>query len=211
MISCFSLAGFIGLISIPYLRQLSGIMELVVYALILGCVGGISATIILFFHRQLEKIPFVAWWLRLWDGWTNGMITHLTEAMDDFRSAWKTLIAGYLIGVVGIHLNLAIVVICLGQGFALKGIAIRSYILATVLGNVAGIIPITPAGAGTRDAVIKQLLSAGGVPEGTALAIALLTTGIVLIFNFVGGIFFIFDRKKKNSNHEEHDVEEETS
>lgn len=196
MIALFFIAGTIGVISYNFLKSLGGLMELVRYALMLGCIGGLLCATILFFHRRLEKIKPVFCLLALADKYSKGFLYKLIDAMDDFRSSYKTLLLCILISAVFIHLNLGIVVYCLARGAGAANVSSKLCILAASLGNVAGTIPGPPSGVGTRDIVIKGLLSAGKVAEGRAVAIPIIFTAIILFFNLTGGVFFIFSKKK---------------
>lgn len=196
MIALFSVAGIIGLISYNFLKSLGGLMELVRYALVLGCIGGLLCAAMLFFHRRLEKIKPVFFLLALADKYSKGALYRLIDAMDDFRNSYKTLLWCILISAIFIHLNLGIVVYCLARGTGAANVSSELSILAASLGNVAGTIPGPPSGVGTRDIVIKGLLSAGKVAEGQAVAIPIIFTAIILFFNLAGGVFFVFSRKK---------------
>jgi uncharacterized membrane protein YbhN (UPF0104 family) len=99
---------------------------------------------------------------------------------------------------------LAVVGYCIARGLDSPKINPEIYVLATSLGNAAGSIPMTPAGTGPRDWVFKKIFTAAFVKNdpnlnhdtasGQALAIALIFTGIILAFNLLGGLFFIFDK-----------------
>lgn len=203
MISLFSLAGVAGLVSYQFLKNVSGFMTLIVYALLLGCITGVGSAIVLFFHRQLEKIPGVAPILNFGDRISHGAVSKLTGAMDSFRSAWKTLINTILISIFLIHLMLSMVVFCIASGLGINKLAPEIYILSTTLANAAAAIPATPSGVGTRDVVLEKIFVAAGVQSGEAVAIALLFTSLILIFNLAGGLFFIFSKSHKpKSEHE---------
>jgi uncharacterized protein (TIRG00374 family) len=213
MIALFSLAGIAGIISYRFLSGVSGVMEVILYSLLFGCFTGLIASIVIFFHRQLEKIKLIKWCLNLADKLAKGAIHRLMEAMDSFRNAWPTLIKIILISVFCIHLVLSLVVYFIARGLDSPSVDPEIYVLGTTLGNAAGSIPMTPSGTGTRDAVIEKVFKAAFIkndpnlnPEnagGLALAIALMFTAVVLVFNLFGGLFFIFDkfiRKKECSS-----------
>lgn len=196
MIALFSLAGVVGIMSISFLRSLSGLMELVLYALIAGCFMGLISAVILFFHRSLEKISIVSWILSHVNRLSKGALHHLMEAMDDFRSKYKALLLCLAISVFLVHLNLAAVVYLIGHGTGAGNLTFPFSILVTSLGNTVGALPITPSGVGTRDYVVSHLLSSGGITE-QALLIPLIYTAIFLCYSLSGGIIFIFSRKRK--------------
>ena len=204
MIALFSLAAVAGAVSYSFLTRESAVMEIILYALFFGCSAGLISAAGLFLHRQLEKIRLIKWCLDFADRLTKGSVHGLMNAIDSFRNAWPTLIKLILITVVFIHLVLAAVVYCIARGIDTPDVAPEIYVLATTLGNAAGVIPITPSGTGTRDAVIGKVFAAAFMinnPEltekeafGTALAISLIFTSLILIFNLSGGLFFMFDK-----------------
>ncbi len=194
MISLFSLAGILGLLSWKFLSGLSGVLELAVYALLLGCAGGLGSVVVLLFHRQLANFPYVPRLIALADSLTKGSLSAMMEALDDFRSEYWTLAKCILISVVLVHLNIAVAILCIGYGMGIGDASEKHFILSAVLGNAAGTIPLTPSGVGTRDVVMMTLLKATGVTE-QASAITLVYTSIVLIVSFAGGIFFVFMKR----------------
>jgi uncharacterized protein (TIRG00374 family) len=212
MIGLFSLAAIAGAVSYSLLAASSAVMEIILYSLFFGCFFGMIAVIGLFFHRHFEKIKLIKWCLDFGDGITKGAVHKLMNATDSFRSAWPTLIKIIIITIVFIHLLLAAAVYCIGRGInkpAVPKVAPEIYVLATTLGNAAGVIPITPSGTGTRDAVIGKVFAASFMadnPEltekeafGIAIAISLIFTSLILIFNLSGGLFFIFDKYMRKS------------
>ena len=207
MIALFSLAGIAGAASYSLLAKSSSVMEIVLYSLFFGCFFGVVAVLGLFFHRQLEKIRLIKWCIDLLDRLTKGAMHGLMDAMDSFRSAWLTLIKAVIITIFFIHLVLAGVVYCIALGIdkpSVPKVSPEVYVLATTLGNAAGVIPITPSGTGTRDAVTGKIFAAAFMVDnsqlnekeafGIAIAISLIFTALMLLFNLSGGIFFIMDK-----------------
>jgi len=213
MISLFFLAGVAGIMSYHFLAGLSGVMEIILYYLIFGCSVCFVSAIVLFFHRTVEKIKLIKWCLDLGDKITKGMVHRLMDAMDSFRNSWPSLVKFMIINVIFVHVVLAGVGYFIARGLDAPKTDPGIYVLGTSLGNAAGSIPITPAGTGTRDWVFEKVFSAAFMehhpeinPEkasGIALAIALSFTSLMLLFNLLGGLFFIFDkfmRKKECSS-----------
>lgn len=195
MIALFSLAGVVGIMSIKFLRSFSGIMELVFYALIFGCIMGLISAAVLFFHRNLEKINIISWLISHGNRISKGALHNLMTAMDDFRSEYKALILCFAISIVLLHLNLALIVYLIGHGTGAENLTFLLSTLTSSLGNTVGALPITPSGVGTRDFVFKELLTAGGITE-QALLIPLIYTSIFLFFSLFGGLIFVFSKKK---------------
>ena len=204
MIALFSLAGVTALLSYKFLSNVTGAMTVILASLIVGCVLGLASAIVLFFHRTLEKIPLIKWGLNLGDRLTKGTFHRLMEAMDSFRSAWPSLIKNVLISLCMIHLTLALMAFCIAKGLHTPPVASQIYIIGTTLPNAAGTLPITPAGTGTRDFVMINVFGSAFMQSqpnlakedamGMGTAIALIFTAVVLLFNVLGGLFFIMDK-----------------
>ncbi|MFA6567293.1 MAG: lysylphosphatidylglycerol synthase transmembrane domain-containing protein [Victivallales bacterium] len=199
MIALFALAGVVGIMSLKFLRSLSGIMELVIYALIFGCIMGLASAAALFFHRNLEKTSLFSWLISHGDRMSKGALHNLMNAMDNFRAEYRILLFCFAISILLIHLNIALVVYLIGHGTGAENLTFQLSILTSSLGNTVGALPITPSGVGTRDFVFKELLSAGGI-TGQSLLIPLIYTSIFLCFNLFGGLIFIFSKKKNKQD-----------
>jgi uncharacterized membrane protein YbhN (UPF0104 family) len=124
------------------------------------------------------------------------------DAMDAFRDAWPVLIKCILLTLFLIHLLLSSVVYCLARGAGEESGDPKAYILSTTLGNAAGSIPLTPSGAGTRDFVMINTFTASGFDAGVATATTLTFSGLILLFNLLGGLFFIFSKSKHSPGSE---------
>ena len=69
---------------------------------------------------------------------------------------------------------------------------------AVTVGNVAGLLP-SNSGLGLRDVTINVILDAANIPNGATTAI--IFSAILISFNLLAGLFFIFDfGKKKKEN-----------
>ena len=197
MFGQFSIGVIMGLICIHLIDKMEDVARLTVYILILISLVGIIAGIMILFHRKLEKIKFYSWSVNIVDKYTKGYISRIFEILDVYSNAGKTLIHCILIGVFLIQINMALILYFIANGIHSSYVAIKPFILAISLGNTAGLLPITPSGIGTRDVVIKSILTAGGFFEGDAVAIPLLFSTIILFFSIFGGVFFIFSKNKR--------------
>jgi uncharacterized protein (TIRG00374 family) len=133
------------------------------------------------------------------DKYSKGALHNLMNAMDEFKSHYKTLIFCILISIVLVHLNLALILYFIGLGTGAENISFKLSVLVVSIGNTAGTLPLTPSGFGTRDIVIQNILSAGGIKEQATL-IPLILSCMILAFNLSGGLFFIFSRKKSKTD-----------
>ena len=204
MIALFSLAAVAALLSYKFLLNVSGAMTVILGSLIFGCVAGLTATFVIFFHRTLEKIPLIKWILNLVDRLTKGMVHKVMDVMDSFRTAWPSLLKNVLISLFTIHIVLALMAFFIAKGLHTPEVSKQIYVLGTTVPNAAGTLPITPSGTGTRDFVMINIF-ASAFQQGSAkitsedatgmgTAIALIFTAVVLLFNILGGIFFVFDK-----------------
>jgi uncharacterized protein (TIRG00374 family) len=194
MIALFSLTILIGLNNIELLQKLNGMILL----LFLACGLGLMAVVLLIAHRQFEKIPIALKVMNIVDEKTKGMLTRMKDVLDHYKRYYKKIILLVAFSVVFIHLMLPGAVYCLGASLGGEPLPIQKTTLAVAMGNTAGLIPLTASGIGTRDTVIKNILIHSDVPEGKAIAIPLLFTVIILLFNAIGGLFYVFETKKED-------------
>jgi uncharacterized membrane protein YbhN (UPF0104 family) len=70
------------------------------------------------------------------------------------------------------------------------------------VGNIAGLIPLFPGGLGARDLAIVTILASSGINPEDAKAAQVVYTSLVILFALSGGIFFVFDKGRKNPNND---------
>ncbi len=196
MIALFSLAAVVGVLSLKFLRGLSGYMEIIFYALIAGCFLGLLSAAALFLHRTLEKISIVNWLLSHGNRLSKGALHNLMDAMDEFKSSYRAIFLCLAISVLLVHLLIAFVIYLIGHGTGADSLTYPFSILASTMSNTVGALPITPSGVGTRDYVMMKLLEANGITEQATL-IPLIFTAIFLSYSLLGGVIFAFSRKNK--------------
>lgn len=196
LLALLILVAIVGVMSIGFLKDLSGGLELMLYVFIALCFMGIASAMILFFHRKLEKFSFFNWFLKIADKYSKGGIHTLMEAMDDFREQYKIVLFCIIISIIFVHLNLALIIYFISLATGAYGISFRIYAIASSIGNTVGALPLFPAGLGARDLVVQNILAAGGVKEQSAL-IPLIFSCLFITLNFSGGLFFVFSRKSK--------------
>lgn len=173
-------------------------MRSAVILLFILCISGMVAAFCMAIHKQLEKIKPVAFMIEMADKYSHGMYTRMSDALEIYKNEYKLIIFCVIISLFFVHLNMAFIVFLICKGLGLS-VSIALVIVATTLGNTAGILPLpTPGGVGVRDAIIRILLMSGGVAMADATAVPLIYTAIILFFNFSGAFFFFFGAKKKN-------------
>jgi len=172
--------------------------KMLIAALALLCFAGLVASCVIFFHRLIEKLPLLGSLMHWGDRITHGMVTRMTGATDTYSKSWKQLAFLVIVSIFFVHLMTVVPLF-----FLLKGLHAEfsyfSVIVAVTIGNIAGLIPIFPSGIGGRDITTVTLLVAGGLSVGDAKSCQLLMTGIILLANLTGGLFFIFDTGKKGA------------
>ena len=199
MFGQFSIGIVAALCCIPLIRRLDYAIEATILIIIMLSVLGLLSGIVIINHRQLEKIKLYAWLVNIGNKLTKGYVNRIAEILDVYRDAHRTLYKCIFIGIVFIQLNIALTLYFISKGINSAASAVTPLIFGVSMGNTAGLLPITPSGIGTRDAVIKAILTAGGFSQGDSVAIPLLYTAIVVIFSVLGGLFFIFKKSKKNN------------
>ena len=167
--------------------------------LLIVCLVGLCAGVGVFFHRIFEKIGLFKKIIDFVDKKTHGTVKRIFNALDLYRSSYKSLLLMTFYSMLMIHLLLSLVMFLVILG--LEGnvnVSILYVITGILLGNVAGVIPLTPAGLGFRDYIIKLIFAAGGMAHGAELAPVLIYSSLIVCFNVLGGIFFVFKFERKD-------------
>lgn len=171
---------------------------LIIIGLLGLCVSGIVAMFAIFNHRILEKITLVRSLMDWLDHKTDGAVKRMCDATDLYKDSWRMVLFLSLIGIVFIHLILVLVVVFLIKSIGLEGFSLMGVATAVVVANIAGLIPFTPGGVGIRDLTMRELLVVAGVGSGSAV-VPILFTSILIVFNLLAGLFFVFDSGKKTN------------
>jgi len=200
MSSLFALAAITTIFSYEALANLKGFSIFFVYLLIAGCIGGLGAAIVLFFHDKLNVIPGFKALLAFGDKISKNAVSRLINAIDSYRTAWKTILLAFLVSIVFVHTMIASVIFCIAGGLDANKASPTTYILATSIANAAECVPATQSGIGTRDYVLQTILCSGGIEKAKAITIALIYTAIILSFNLCGGLFFAFSKLTVSEN-----------
>ena len=180
-------------VEIPDLPLTPAMKALGIAAIYLVCLAGIAASMAIFFHRVLFRLPLIrpaaAWCDRL----SHGMVTRLTDAADIYWRNPKVLLGSIFGSVLLVHLLLAVVFFFLIAGMEVPAPAVLTVVTAVLLGNLAGLLPLFPGGIGARDLTVISILVAGGLAAGEAKTAQLLYTALLIGFNIFGGVFFLID------------------
>jgi len=207
MVALFALTIALVALSLPQLMNIEvggnalshSFKLLCVLGLLALCLGGIAAMLVLFFHRQFSKIGIVNRLMKWGDRRSHGMVTRGTAAFDLYAKSWKMLTFLTLVSVFFVHLMTVAAVMLLIYGLGFQGVSPMAVITAVTVGNIVGLLPFSISGIGPRDAVILILLRAGHVADEAAAVVPIIYSCLIVAFNLVGALFFIFDTGAKRA------------
>ena len=145
----------------------------------------------------LLKIPLLR---RLYDfsnRLSKGAIGRIEEAMSAYRPAGKIVTGWILIsGLIAFPLiALAVWFIAaaaLGWQDASQVDSIIGSLLSGSIGELAGILPLTPGGIGVRDAAFLEIFKACGLPSASAAVIPIVFTTLFVLASSTGAIFALY-------------------
>ena len=182
-------------IKIPYFTINAFQIRLIVIGIILMCLAGIAAGIAIFFHRTLRKIPGIGNLMDWMDVRFNNLVSRVTAMTDLYAKYPGQMVLLVTISVFFIHIfsTLPLCFLIIGTGNALNIHQIMLIMTAVTIGNISGLIPLTPGGIGLRDLTIIAILGSVGIDQGTGETAQLMSTGLGIILNLCGGLFFAFD------------------
>ena len=166
--------------------------------LLLLCLAGLGACVIIFFHKIWLKIPLLNSLLNKFDAVTHGSFERMYNATDRYATQWKTLMAMTVISLFFVHIFTALALCCLLSGLQVE-YSLFTVIVGMTVGNIMGMIPLFPSGVGIRDVVVVAFLVAGGISLESAGLAQLIYTAIILFYSLLGGVFFVFDNPKRIS------------
>jgi len=207
MVALFSIAIIIILSTLPILMGIdltvlglqTKLMHVAAIAVLLGmCSFGLVAMLAIFYHQTLEKIKPIGYLMKMGDRYTNSAVSRMTAATDIYRNQLKLFTEMTVVSIFLVHLNMVVVVFFIMKGLGIENVHLITLTSAVIIGNIAGLIPLTVSGVGLRDVTIATILYAGGVDNATTIPI--IFTALILVFNILSGLFFVFDSDKKNKS-----------
>ena len=200
MIALFSLCLAIIFPAVPLLTNISipntdlslTSKQLIVAGLVLLCVSGLAASMVIFFHKKLRKVAFINKFFGFCNRITHDMLDRMTAATDVYATKWKAMTRLVVESIFLVHLMTVVPLFFIYSGMNVE-YSIFSLAVAMTVGNIIGLLPIFPAGVGGRDVVTVMIMIASGIAEENAQAAMLIYTAILLVSNLLGGLFFVFD------------------
>lgn len=197
MFGQFSIGIISALFGLSLINRMSNVAIFTYVLILFASILGILVGFLILYHRKLERFNLYRWCIKIGDKYSKGYIHHIIEILDIYNNSAKVLLESVLVGAICIQINMSFILIAIAKGIHATHLALNPFILAMSFGNTAGLLPITPSGVGTRDAVIKSILTASGVLESNAVSIPLLFTALLLFFSILGGLFFVFSHFSK--------------
>ena len=188
-------------VSVDNMELTAAMKKLGMILLALLAAAGLAASCVIFFHRLIEKVPLFGALMRRSDQLTHGMVSRLTAATDTYSASWRKLGLLVLASVFFVHIMTVIPMCFLLSGL---GVSYRVFdvIVAVTIGNIVGLIPLSPGGVGLRDVAAVTLLAAAGIAGDDAKAAQAIYTGIILFFSLAGALFLICDPQRELGRHE---------
>ncbi len=164
-------------------------------AFCIAAAGLLGITLLLCYKIFLR----VGWIRRIYDFFdrlTHGFFGKITAIIDLCLIHWKIMLRWVLLtGFLFFPLY------ALAYAFitcAVAGTATWDVLPAGLLGEFAGVLPLTPGGIGVRDAAASNvLLNGGGYSADTAAVISTSFSLVLLCTSLVGGLLFATGREKK--------------
>ncbi len=197
MIGIFATAIFMLPFCLKYLDTGSAWIRGLIALMIAGSVAGLCGAVVIFQHRTLEKLAFYRWGKNLADRLSHGLFSRLSDALDSYRDCKKEMLICILASIVFVNLFLGVAGYFVARGIQPEWTGAAATIESITLGNIAGLLPITPSGVGARDFVVTEVMKSAGMSASDALALALAFTGLIIGFSLSGGFFFLLNPNRR--------------
>ena len=154
---------------------------------VLGCIMAFRCDIILkvkIFRKLYE-------WL---DRLSHGAVRRIEEALAAYRPKWQvvllwTLLSGFLAFPLIVLSVWFIAIAALGWSTGSAPGSLIGSLLSGSIGELAGILPLTPGGIGVRDAVFAEIFKFCGLPGDTAMVIPVVFTTLFVLASSTGALF----------------------
>ncbi len=191
------------LVAYPDLFSGGGVVVYAIWAVCAGGCGLLLATLLIVFRETILRFGPVAMTVRWLSGVLPkqlcGIVARMTSAVDLYRvypmAALKVLLASACL-----HTLLAGMNFLLGKAFHEHVMTPLQYVITTQLGNVTGLIPLTPGGLGIRDSVTFYFLNVFGASPQEAMALIPVTYSLIyVIWALVGAVFMVTHRGEENT------------
>lgn len=207
MVALFGMVLAITPLMPEYAAKLDPAMRTAFLFLLAVSVAGMAATLAFPFHELFFKIKLFKTLSDKADVIGRGAVSRLLEAARLYRTKWRTVLGAVAISVFFANPFQIGALYCLVVGVSGSFPDLTAIFIAALFGGAAAAIPLTPGGIGTRDAICKAGLLAGGIDAGVATAAPLLFTTIFVCISLFGGALFAFESLfKREASRESHEV-----
>ena len=165
----------------------------------------IAATTVFFCGGRLLKKVLPQKLFNLLDFRCNGLLSRLAEGLLCNRKMWRK----YLAPSICFSMFVTFPLLILSVYFISCGIignsraAFYGAMISSSIGELSGILPLTPGSIGVRDAISSQCFQACGISKDIATLIPLVYTVLMFITGSAGGLFalhMLFAGKKKKQD-----------
>ncbi len=197
LLGLLCLASCILLLNLPFLLSLGSdqrLLQAAAFTVGLGSIAGIVGVLVIEFRGRLLRVPLLRdltdWGGRRLPAKITAVIVRFTAALEQYRQRRRAVLIGLLLSVA-VHSCLAVDLYVIGHSLGERALSVREYFLGTQVANAVAAIPVTPAGVGSRDFVIKSFLNAMHATPGKAGSIPVTFTLVILFWGLVGGVIFI--------------------
>lgn len=202
ILGLFFVASVLLVLNLPFLLNLppeQRLLQMAAFTVGLGSVGGIAAVLLIEYRARLLRHPWLARLADCGGRWLPARITaviqRLTTALELYRQRRRAVLGAFLLSV-GVHSCIALTLFAIGRSLSEKAMSLREYFLATQVANAVASIPVTPAGVGSRDFVIKAFMNAMEATAGKSATVPVTLTLIILFWGLIGALFFVFTPRR---------------
>ena len=165
--------------------------------------AGCAVIVVLFFQDFIFRWRAAGRILEFADRWMRGIPGGIVRSVAAYRGRWRVLIGTTLLSGLVLHPLLMLAIFFPLYGGMHQLPPVEETMAAVAYGNVASALPVTPGGLGTRDAVIKTMLTAWNVPERAAVAAMVVYTATLLLTDLLGGLAFLLPPEEKRRKHQQ--------
>ena len=163
----------------------------------LGSVAGVVGLVALAFHDVLLRHAAIRWLLgrasHAVPARAIALAGRLSDALRLYRRDRCAVAAAIGLSLL-VHSLVAIGLLCLVRAVGDEQLCLRDCFLATQVSNAVSAVPLTPAGVGTRDIVMKTFFEAMGASGATAGGAPVVLSAILVFWGLIAGVVFVVSR-----------------
>ena len=186
------------LVNYPHLFTQGGIVVYAIGAVCLGGIAMVTVAVLIVLREVLLRVrpigALVRWLEEVLPKRLTELVVRLTAAVDLYRQKPMAVLKALLVSCC-IHTLLASMNLLLGKAFHEYVMTPLQYIITTQLGNVTGLVPLTPGGLGIRDSVTSYFLNVFGASPQEAMALIPVTYSLVYVLWALVGAGFMVTHK----------------